>query len=543
MNKITSQIILISWLLITSINSGLIGADTDARLEMANSWWRGKAEVSPPAETFNKNFKPKNADANLLTSIGVPGRDGKRYIPYDLGQSMLMLPADWIGNQLHHFFPKISNKDLRGLTVNFLMFIPLNVAAVVACFWLLKELGFTEKLAGLSSIVWLISTSTLHYCQVIQQNNQILLFSILGYALILKSMRNEASPWFIFLSGLGLGFSVIIRITSIFHALTTFLFLVACLIYDKHRRQGKNNILKSAIIFVLGLLCFVLLGRYLDFWRYGSFGESAATVAANYMRTDLLFSHLSIPDNYPAIYSPSVGILGVLFSPAKSIFIYDPLLIPGMILVFMLRKKLSPYIIIYIITATLNLAFFTVLTSKLEFWHADAAWGARYQVTSVDLLLIPLVAILLQHLFSVRGWRSWIIKSLLTLAIVTQILSVTLLFGVEPAQGEFLPLESRYLQFRLGQRVSNIICQIKAAQLGKTFTDLCVSDTYQQLQRRPVVKSFLDRQQVAFLPFNYARFSFNRKHIFLLWILLLFSGVILLVRFYCLTASTLKIPS
>ena len=55
-----------------------------------------------------------------------------------------------------------------------------------------------------------------------------------------------------------------------------------------------------------------------------------------------------LPPNYPFIWSPEVGIWGVLFSPAKSIFIYDPLLVPCLgICIFYWRKFFTIYQAIY----------------------------------------------------------------------------------------------------------------------------------------------------------------------------------------------------
>jgi hypothetical protein len=67
-----------------------------------------------------------------------------------------MVPGDWLGTQLHRWFPKVGERDFRGLVVNFAIFVLLNVAAVVACFWLLRVFEFNERISGLTSIAWLL---------------------------------------------------------------------------------------------------------------------------------------------------------------------------------------------------------------------------------------------------------------------------------------------------------------------------------------------------------------------------------------------------
>ena len=124
-----------------------------------------------------------------------------------------MLPADWLGTKLHNIFPQQDSEYLRRMVVNWLVFVPLNVAAVVACFWLLRLFEFQERIAGLASITWLLSTTVLHYAQVSQQNNQVLLFVTLGYAAALACVRGR-HYLFAVLSGLALGTALLIRQTS-----------------------------------------------------------------------------------------------------------------------------------------------------------------------------------------------------------------------------------------------------------------------------------------------------------------------------------------
>ncbi|HAZ47750.1 MAG TPA: hypothetical protein DCZ55_25630 [Cyanobacteria bacterium UBA11371] len=175
-----TKVALIALLWITAVNPGAIYGDSLIRLNMAHAWWTGTEEISVPP-----NYKPKSR----LSPVGVLGVGGKRYIPYEVGQSILMLPGDWLGTQLHQVFPQIELSFLRRLVVSFLIFLPLNVAVVVSCFWLLRVFDFEERLAGIASITWLLSTTVFNYAQVPSQNNQVLLFVTLGYAAALACVR------------------------------------------------------------------------------------------------------------------------------------------------------------------------------------------------------------------------------------------------------------------------------------------------------------------------------------------------------------------
>jgi hypothetical protein len=491
--KTSRKIALIALLWITVIDSGTLGSiDTKLRLKMAHAWWTGTEEVSP-------DYQPSER-GDLLA--GVKGVGGKRYISYDLGQSLLMLPGDWLGTQLYKRFPVVKSQDFRGVVIKFLIFIPLNVAAVVSCFLLLRLFDFEEQIAGLTSIAWLLGTTVWHYAQVPHQNNQVLLFVTIGYAAALAFVKH-GRPRFVWISGLALGAALLIRASSIIHVLTVLLFLVGCIAYQS---RDKVKVLKVAGLWVVGFMPLLLLGRMLEYIRYGSFWVTGQSLLAQQLTTDPIWSGLpEMPANFPFINPPYVGILGVLFSAAKSIFIYDPLLLPCLMLGIVLWKKLSPYMQWYLVTGILNLGLHMALTSRLAFWHGDWAWGARYHVTSIHLLLIPLLGLFIHRLLSARKLTLWLMRGILTIAIIVQIASVTMPYSLEFLQDQDnlrnnLKVTqgiswSSSLQFRLGMRGTNIVCLI-----DNSFSEKCVNrlspDKKRQLE---------DHNRVNFLPFTISR--------------------------------------
>ena len=513
--KTVTKIILIAWLWLMVINAGTLGAiDTDVRLQMAHAWWTGTEEVQ-----ISPQMQPKvRGDIRF----GIRGVGGKRYIFYKPGQALLMLPGDWLGTQLHRFFPIMESKQWRDLAVNFFVFIPLNVAAVVSCFWLLKLFGFSERIAGLTSITWLLGTTFFYYAQVQHQNNQILLFVTLGYATALACVRNRHSL-FAILSGLALGAALLIRQTSIIHVFSVFLFFIGCLAYQS---RDKLKLLKTAALWVFGFIPLALFGRIFDYMRFGVFWRNAATFN-QLNNTDPIFSGLpELPANHPFTNPPHVGILGVLFSPAKSIFIYDPLLLPCLVLGAFFWKRLSPYIKWYLITVVLNLGLHIALTSRLDFWHGDTAWGARYQVTSVQLLLIPLIGVFIEYLGTTRSWRKWLMQGIITVAFIVQIASVTLPMNLEIYQKK-LGMPGTRLDFRLGRRLINNVCLINSS-----ISSQCL-DNYPDKKRN--LEAFINSE---ILPFHLQQKAQENKPstkvanlVLLLWIFVLILALLTTSRY------------
>ncbi|MDJ0842680.1 hypothetical protein [Crocosphaera sp.] len=489
------QVIIIALLWTILINPGDLNGDTILRWKMTQSFWTNAQEVA-----VDPNYKPQDRELGL----GVVGKDGTRRIAYDSGQSLLMLPGDWLGTKIRPLFPKMASSGepylVQWLTINLLIFVPLNVALAVSCFWLIRSFGFNNNIASLSSIGWFLGTTVLHYAQLHQQNNQILLFVILGYSSIMNFMQSKKDG-FLTLSGLSLGIAFLIRFTSIIHGFTAFIFLLGCLFYEKY---NLRKVLTSSLLWIVGFLPVAFLAKYIDYLRFGFWSFKSGYAVAAQMGSDAIYAHLPPrPPGFPFINPPHVGIIGVLLSLEKSIFIYDPLLLPCIILGIIFWKKISPYIQLYLISCIFNLTLHIALTSKLFFWHGDGAWGARYHVTSVHLLLIPLTAILIDNILSNKGWKKWGLKTILAGAIVVQIASISLMYHTETSD-----------KFRLGKRFENILCLGQASPETSSFC-----------QYSPQFQRNLS-QKISPLPFNYARFRLNRKLIFMVWGLALITAMI-----------------
>ncbi len=194
-------IVIVLWLIV--INTGTMGSpDTVVRLRSAHALWAWTEEANSRLPSLSSR---EIVEKNFSIDTGVTGVDGKRYSPYEPGQSFLMLPGDFLATKLNQAFPFIPQDKLSSLVVNFLIFIPINLAVVLASFWLICLLGFDRKVAKLSVLTWFLGTTVLSYAQVNWQNNQLLLFTLLGYACALAYIQKRQ---FIFasLSGIFLGF-------------------------------------------------------------------------------------------------------------------------------------------------------------------------------------------------------------------------------------------------------------------------------------------------------------------------------------------------
>ena len=495
--KIARKIAAVALLWLIFINPGTINSvDTIRRLSMSHAWWTGTEEGFPG----NK----------IIINI-----NNKNYIPYDLGQSMLMLPGDWLGEQLGKGLrDKLVKEHFREAVVSFLIFIPINLLAVLTCFRFLRLLNYSEKIAGLSSLVWLIGTSILFYSSFHQQNNQVLLFVLLSYQAALMYLIKAKKYWAV-LSGAALGFAFIIRITSVLYVASLLIFLIGCIL-SKAKTKSIFEALPSVIWWISGFIPFVLLERVLTFIRYGSW--SATTVSL----------HLQIYDKANTLIDSNAVVSGVtqgfpflklltkvkpealfapFISPEKSIFLYDPLVLPCLILLFLCWKYLSHYIKWYTIATIVGFLLHLYIYSWTSGWINQGAWGARYHITSIHLLLIPLIPLLIKgaikqidqskNLYS--KVLTWSARSVIVLAICVQVSSITLDGGVEAYQQQ-LGIGSSW---RMGQRFKNISTLLIDGTLEFKTAD--ITQVEDVARAAFMEKQIVNRTRWNILPFLYQR--------------------------------------
>lgn len=103
------------------------------------------------------------------------------------------------------------------------------------------------------------------------------------------------------------------------------------------------------------------------------------------------------------------GAWGLLFSPGKSIFLYNPLLL--LPLLFYRRLKKSPELLVLILTTVLYVFFYAqaYITSAegiiIPIWNGGLNWGVRYLAPIVLLGMLVTMRLVIEH----KLWRKRII--------------------------------------------------------------------------------------------------------------------------------------
>jgi len=437
-------LVLASALLACVVQSGDLGSvDTLRRLQTTHSFWTS----DPPVL------------AGDYPDFGLRGKDGRIYAWYGIGQSLLMLPTDIAGTYLEklHIFSDYNGNDprVRDMVVSYVTNTLINVLTVFVCLRFLALLGLSrnESIAGVLAL--LLCTTHLHYTQNMMENNYILLLTLVGFTFQYEWLRTGNRRALV-IGSTALGLNLLTRLTTGLDLMAAagFLFVVVWLEGMRGTQLWKKAF-EYAITTAPIYAVFLLADRAYQFYRFGSFLNTYMTVFGEQQRA----MHPELPANYPFEVPFHVGFLGALFTPEKSIFLFDPLLLLTILLAVLFWKKFNSTVKAYLITGFVLLLAYTCFYARYTVWSGDSAWGDRYVSSAVQLVAFISVPLLMHYRETVGTLVLRLSVVLIAVSLAVQLASVAF----------WLPLEI-YQMTTLGHP-SCVVCvrfeNIVAFSLGK----------------------------------------------------------------------------
>ena len=422
LNNPLVMLCLAAGLLALVVQSGELGtADTMHRLQATHWLWTSEPQVFP----------------NEYPEFGLHGRGGQLYSWYGIGQSLLMLPADLVGTWISHwkmFADYSDDPAVRSIVVSYSTSILVNVLTVLVAFRLLRQLRFTVRESVLGLLALLFCTTHLHYTQNMMENNYIMLLTLAGFSFQyewLQTGRRRA----LFFGSAALGLNLLTRLTTALDLIAAGMFILLVLWFEGVRaRELWKRFAEYCKVAAPVYAFFVLIDRLYQFYRFGSFTNTYVSLFAKEQR----LQDPSLPANFPWSTPFFEGVLGPLFKPEKSIFLFDPLLVLALVLLIMLWKRLSPEVRAYGATSFLLVVGYICFYAKYTYWAGDFAWGDRYVSTAVEMAALLAVPLLLRY----RGelsrwiWRMGIV--LVGISLVIQLASLAFWLPLEIYQMETL---------------------------------------------------------------------------------------------------------
>ena len=417
-----------------AVQSGELGsADTMHRLQTATSFFTSEPAVFPQE----------------YPEFGVHGRGGKLYDWYGIGQPLLMLPADIIGTALEKLplFKDYNGNDpsVRNIFVSYSTNILINVLTALICLRFLRLLEFDSKQSVAGALALLFATTHLHYTQNMMENNYIQLLTLTGFAFQYQWLRtgNRRALW---IGSAAFGLNLLTRLTAGLDLLAGGLFLFAAFWFQHGVAQQWTKRLfiylrTAAPVYA----AFLLIDRLYQFYRFGSFTNTYV----HYFTLEHRLADPSLPPSYPFETPFHVGFFGALFTPEKSVFLFDPLLILTILVTVLAWKRLLPQVKAYLIAASSLLLAYICFYAKYTVWSGDFAWGDRYVSTAAELLAFVSMPLLLRYRRELGRfvWTTGI--ALIALSAVIQIASLAFWLPLEIYQMETLGHPTFVIALRL----------------------------------------------------------------------------------------------
>jgi hypothetical protein len=138
-----------------------------------------------------------------------------------------------------------------------------------------------------------------------------------------------------------------------------------------------RRVFSAAVVFGLGFAVPAALLLASNWWRFGR---------------ALDFGYASVPLTYPL----QDGLYGLFLSPGKSVLLYAPVVILGLLSPFFVERSARPVAVLCVLLGLANAVFF----ARFPYWHGDHTFGPRYLVMSIPFWVVP-VGPMLQR----RVWR------------------------------------------------------------------------------------------------------------------------------------------
>ncbi|TAK34034.1 MAG: phospholipid carrier-dependent glycosyltransferase [Chloroflexota bacterium] len=344
------------------------------------------------------------------SSIGI---DGRSYSKYGLGQSLLALPFYYVGSLLQSAYPSARVWDNHGfLRVAPLIFVLtslgiVSTAATVCLLYLTsRALSFGHLASVLTALALGAGTFAWHYSRTFMSEPTSMFTALLTFYGLVRYRRGHRARWLL-LSGGAAGLAILLRTNNAIVLAPLGLWLLWEL-RALHRPNVRGGVLHILVWSAPIAVALAVIGTY-NLVRFGSVLETGYGAEAHAFTTPL-----------------HVGLYGLLLSSGKSVFVYAPILLAGVLSWFHLRRTHAAVAAVLACVVVLYILFY----AKFYAWFGGGVWGPRFMVMVLPFFLLGLAAMVQQGL----GRPGWILLAGLG-AISVFIQAVSVLVPYIPYEG------------------------------------------------------------------------------------------------------------
>ncbi len=366
--------VLVFWLALYSLTASgrITPGDEETMFQVTDSLmthgWFDISHATVLVEPFADGYGilpslPSQLSAEIQTTSAVPGRNGRLYSKYGLGQSVAAIPFWLLGRLLSWLTPGLGHDYAVRFAASF-----LNGVATALTAWLVFDtslaLGYRPATAMALSLSYGLATMAWPYAKNWYSEPSVTMLVLLTFdaGIRIGNVWSRRDGWS---GGVAFALAVLFRIT-------TLIWLPAFLLLFIGPGTG-NRRARAAAILIPALLAVALTGIY-NIARFGS---------------PLSFGYPEAHWDSPIV----LGLIGLLGSAGKGLFYYNPPLmlgLAGLVLWFSAARGRRVEGATVLALATLTLGY----VAPYRFWTGGWNWGPRFLLPLIPMMLLPAGALL-----------------------------------------------------------------------------------------------------------------------------------------------------
>lgn len=324
-------------------------------------------------------FQPLTAFLPALTSPPL-------YSKYGIGLSIVGAPFYYLGAWVTNLFPYWYNQrnGSFGVVAYFLLLTELvfTVGAAGLFYWLLRLLKISARIALLCATLYGVATMTWHYARTFFSEPLVTFCLLLALVAVLKYRARGNWRW-AGLMGFALGLAVATRLVNV-TILPLFGLVTVWLAWQMHRptRSASPSFQADQPRFKTLYQVYGPLVLPIAAWTIGVGLWLGVVAIYNYARF-----HSFVATGYEEGFTGTFweGFYGLVFSPGKSLFLYNPILLLGLLGLWKAFKRNRFFAGLSVLVVAIYLGTYSAWND----WGGGGVWGPRFLLPIIPLLLWP----------------------------------------------------------------------------------------------------------------------------------------------------------
>jgi hypothetical protein len=459
------------WLLYAATSSGDLQSDSEIR-------WCTAARL---VDTGWFDLPP------TATPLYATGDDGKAYSFYGPAAWGCLIPFVYVGHWLAALaWPIAGTPEMFGQFVAALLLFPgCGAFALVILYGITLDASGERWIARWITILVGLGTMHWHHSVSTGEEMQVAICVLTGLWALQRGWKSDARHYPLLVC-IAAGLGPCFRISSV---IVLGPLVMLGIVFDLAARSGaaaRLGRLRLWLTFlVLGVLPFVAFLAWYNAVRFGSVFETGYAPA-----------HLQRMGGLRLFETPLLrGMVGMLFSPGKGVFIFNPLLVlalPGLVILWASNRRLATIVITCFASSLL-------FHSKYTFWAGDFTWGPRYLTSLMGIAMLGLIPILRR-----RRLRP-VVLALFVPSVLIQMASVSYSYALEFYQdGRHGTIPDDYVwrpaESQLVCRFRNIVLHVTGRPIHDSIPPIVERPEFYQITRSPEQVSHM--YVVHFFPFK-----------------------------------------